>query len=204
MGKIKINVFDQEWECIPELTVFVVPDYMGEQRHNIGLNLYTQDSEIGFVPFAVITKNFDEFIGQKNCSYIDTNNCPFADQLIEQGFAVDTGLTKQSGYCTYPLWKFNEDFLRSIDPKIYELYSKEYDAYMASMNPAPDDAYMREWTEVCAAYCKRVGAELLFVNESDFGCEMPGGELRHIYADQLEELLNTDQTKGGDAPCQTI
>lgn len=67
-----------------------------------------------------------------------------------------------------------------------------------------DDAYMKEWTEICAAYCKRVGAELLFVNEGDFGCEMPNGELRHIYADELEELLNADQTEGGDVPCQTM
>lgn len=38
-----------------------------------------------------------------------------------------------------------------------------------------------------------MGAELLFVNQSDFGCEMPNGELRHIYADELEELLATEQ-----------
>ncbi len=202
MEKIKINAFDMEWECTPELLVMVVPDFMGNKQNNIGLQLYTDDDEGGLEPFATITKNFGEFIGQKNCAYIDTNNCPFADQLIEQGFAVDTGLTKQSGYCTYPLWKFNEDFLRSIDPKLYEMYSNEFDAYMHE--EMHDDAYMKEWTEVCAAYCKRVGAELLFVNESDFGCEMPNGELRHIYADELEALLNADQTEGGDIPCQTM
>lgn len=36
--------------------------------------------------------------------------------------------------------------------------------------------YMKEWTEICQAYCDKVGAELLFVNLSDFGCEMPNGE----------------------------
>ena len=66
-----------------------------------------------------------------------------------------------------------------------------------------DEHYMKEWTEVCATYCDRVGAELLFVNESDFGCEMPSGELRHIYAEELEELLNAEQT-GGDTQCQTM
>ena len=139
MEKIKINAFDMEWECTPELLVMVVPDYMGNKQNNIGLQLYTDDDEGGLEPFATITKNFGEFIGQKNCAYIDTSNCPFADQLIEQGFAVDTGLTKQSGYCTYPLWNFDEDFLRSIDPKLYELYSNEFDAYMVSMDPASDD-----------------------------------------------------------------
>lgn len=53
--------------------------------------------------------------------------------------------------------------------------------------------YMKEWTEICQAYCDKVGAELLFVNLSDFGCEMPNGELRHINADELAELLATEQ-----------
>lgn len=52
-----------------------------------------------------------------------------------------------------------------------------------------DRQYMVEWTEICAAYCKRIGAELLFVNIRDFGCQMPDGSLRHIDADELYELL---------------
>lgn len=58
--------------------------------------------------------------------------------------------------------------------------------------------YMKEWTEICQAYCNKVGAELLFVNQSDFGCEMPNGELRHIYADELAELLATGQTNSSE------
>lgn len=56
-----------------------------------------------------------------------------------------------------------------------------------------DSQYMKEWTEICQAYCDKVGAELLFVNMSDFGCEMPNGELRHIDADELAVLLTTEQ-----------
>ena len=101
---------------------------------------YTDPKEDnGFHPFAVLTKSFGEFIGQKNCAYIDTNNCPFADQLLAQGIAIDTGLTKQSGFCTYPLWQFNEDFLKSADSEHYKLYSEGFDAYMESMNPSEDE-----------------------------------------------------------------
>lgn len=57
-----------------------------------------------------------------------------------------------------------------------------------------DQQYMKEWTEICEAYCKKVGAELLFVNISDFGCEMPDGELRHIHADELAELLENEES----------
>lgn len=137
--KVKIQAYDKEWNLIPEVAVFVVPDFMGSKQHNIGLNLYCE-SEDGIEPFATLTKNFDEFIGLKNCAYVDLNNCPFATQLLEQGVAVDTGLTKQSGFCTYPLWQFNEDFLKSADSKLYELYSQKYDEYMESITPSEDES----------------------------------------------------------------
>lgn len=56
-----------------------------------------------------------------------------------------------------------------------------------------DSKYMKDWTEICQAYCDKVGAELLFVNMGDFGCAMPSGELRHIHADELAVLLATEQ-----------
>lgn len=54
-----------------------------------------------------------------------------------------------------------------------------------------DEQYMKEWSAICAAYCEKAGAELLFVNLSDFGCMMPNGELRHINAEELAQLLQT-------------
>ena len=104
---VKLRAFDKEWELTPEVTAILVPDFMGREQLNIGINLYTED-ENGLKAFAELTKHFNEFIGQKNCAYVDTNNCPYADQLLEQGIAVDTGLTKQSGHCSYPLWLFFE------------------------------------------------------------------------------------------------
>lgn len=53
--------------------------------------------------------------------------------------------------------------------------------------------YLKEWTGICQAYCDKVGAELLFVNQEDFGCMMPNGDLRHIYADELAVILAADQ-----------
>ena len=47
----------------------------------------------------------------KNSAYVDLNNNPFATQLLDMGIATDTGFTKQSGYVTYPLWRFDEKFL---------------------------------------------------------------------------------------------
>lgn len=72
-------------------------------------------------------------------AYIDTNNCPFALELLKYGFAQDTGLTKKSGFCTYPLWVFNEEFLNEIGSENYKIYSDEYDKYMSSYCGCSDD-----------------------------------------------------------------
>ena len=55
-------------------------------------------------------------------------------------------------------------------------------------------AYMKEWSQICAAYCRKIGATLLFVNTDNFGLEMPDGSHRHIYADELTELLEREGT----------
>lgn len=42
-----------------------------------------------------------------NKAFIDTNNCPWAeDFLLENGIAREVGVTRSSGYCTYPLYEF--------------------------------------------------------------------------------------------------
>ena len=95
--------------------------------------------------YAVLTVSFGEFIGMKNCAYIDTNNCDFADQLQSQGLASDTGFYKASGFCKYPLWQFEEGTLREIDNDVYQKYSDAYDGYMASMyGDEPDEDGIQE------------------------------------------------------------
>ena len=100
------------------------------------------------MPFANFTLNFGEFLGMKNCAYVDTNNCWFADEILETGIAEDTGLTKISGFCKYPLWSFKEEFLEAVDKEVYQKYSDEYDGYMKSIMPdqEPDEEPSEEPT----------------------------------------------------------
>lgn len=123
------DIAGKEVKLIPELVMVDVHDFMNEEQHNIGLQLYVED-EYGLEPYATLTVNFGEFIGAKDCAYIDTNNCSFAYQLLAQGIARDTGLTKHSGFCTYPLWKFDADFLKEVNSSLYERYSSEYNRAM--------------------------------------------------------------------------
>lgn len=57
-------------------------------------------------PYATITVN----LGRLNdgFAYVDTNNCPWAVKFLEEnGLAEFTGKTCRSGFCEYPLYKFN-------------------------------------------------------------------------------------------------
>lgn len=48
----------------------------------------------------------------ENQGYVDTNNCPWAVDLIERlHLGTPSGITSRSGYCEYPLYDFNMDEL---------------------------------------------------------------------------------------------
>lgn len=122
----KITDFTGETiEVWPVLEFYTVRDFMGKKMPGLCIQLNCDDG-----PYATLTVCLGEFIGAKNCAYIDTNNCYFADQLLQQLPVKETGLTRHSGLCEYPLWLFEEDFLRSIGPASYERYSKAFDKYM--------------------------------------------------------------------------
>ena len=115
----------------PRVELYSVKDFMGMKRPGLAIVLDEVGGDSGNLEqYAVLTVSFGEFIGMKNCAYIDTNNCPFAKQLLEQGIAEPTGLYKTSGYCQYPLWKFNEEFLREIGGENYQKYSQGHDQAM--------------------------------------------------------------------------
>lgn len=53
-----------------------------------------------------------------------------------------------------------------------------------------EDKNMSEWRQICKAFAKRIGATLLFVNDTGMGIEDQNGNLRHIYIDELMEMLD--------------
>lgn len=124
-------------EVTPKLFLYEVSDFLERQMKNIGIKLLSEeDGEL--TPFSDLTKSFGEFIGLKNTAYIDTNNNPFATQLLELGIAQDTGLYKSSGLCNYPLWLFDEDFLKEIGGEEYEKYCQQFDDGIG-ISDEPDD-----------------------------------------------------------------
>ena len=121
-GKIRLK---------PRVELYDTRDYMGKQMPGLAIVLDEVDQNENVTEqYAVLMVSFGDFLALKNCAFIDTNNCPFAPQLLSDEIAQDTGHSKISGYCEYPLWVFKEDFLKEIGGEKYEQYSEQFDAYM--------------------------------------------------------------------------
>ena len=124
------DYFGDRVELEPCLELYTVHDFMGKEMPGLAIQLYFFNEELGEPElYEDLTVCFGEFISLRNAAYIDTNNCYFAQQLLEQGIATDTGLQKRSGFCEYPLWVFEEGFLREIGRENYEKYKTAYDTY---------------------------------------------------------------------------
>ena len=124
------DYFGKEIVLRPRLELYSVCDFMGEEMPGLAIILNDDQSN---EQYAVLTVSFGEFISLKNSAYIDTNNCPFAPQLLKEGIAQETGFTKKSGFCSYPLWIFTEEFLKEIGAENYRIYEEAFKNYSISI-----------------------------------------------------------------------
>lgn len=53
----------------------------------------------------------------------------------------------------------------------------------------------KEWEEICKEFCKQIGAELIFVNDDNFGYMDKEGTMIHMYADELQKYLQNKLNK---------
>ena len=116
-------------ELEPRVELYRIYDFMDNELPGLAIALYEIGASNFEEKYAMLTVSFGQFIGPKNCAYIDTHNCYFADQLLRYNIAEPTPLTKKSGFCTCPLWQFNEDFLQEIGGANYQKYIDAYEKY---------------------------------------------------------------------------
>lgn len=70
-------------------------------------------------PFAMLTVCLTDDIGipyflREGEAFVDTNNNPWAEKFIkDNGLGEPTGRVVQSGWCSYPLYRFNLKKLRA-------------------------------------------------------------------------------------------
>ena len=78
-------------------------------------------------PWATLTVNLPGQ-RQKDHALIDTNaDSEFPIWLIRHGLAIPTGRTMQSGFCTYPEYRFRANRLQDLDPEGYAGYLKNFE-----------------------------------------------------------------------------
>ena len=79
------------------------------QNGNFGVKADYFDEEFGaWLPFVTVTVNLGEKLPD-GFAYVDTNNFEGGlEFLLENGIAESDGEVGFSGYCCYPLVRFNE------------------------------------------------------------------------------------------------
>ena len=61
-------------------------------------------------PFATLTVNLEGAHLPADCAYVDTNNCPWAEEFIAAyKLGKYLGIHGHSGFCEYPLYRFDLD-----------------------------------------------------------------------------------------------
>lgn len=98
-------------------------DFMGNAKFNLAVGFDRTDGSL----HSIVTTNFGDFISTKNAAYIDVNNCPWFEEIIDFSVARRTCFTSKSGYCEYPLYIFDEKWLKEIDTNhYYEKYLNQF------------------------------------------------------------------------------
>lgn len=105
----------------------------------IAIELNSRDESDGTEePFATLTACLGEGerFNEPGFAYVDTNNMPGAEQFIkENGLGEPTGVRLRSGFCTYPLYKFNIDELKKyVKPE----YMDEFENYLKQFRREED------------------------------------------------------------------
>ena len=97
---LKINTFFGSYDCVLSVNKY-------SNNNNTAIQILSKDEEFDcFVPFATLTKNFDKL--DENYAYLDTNNCPWAEELVEEyNLGEPTDMFEMSGWCVYPMYKLN-------------------------------------------------------------------------------------------------
>lgn len=77
-------------------------------NNNLAIQMWTEVE--GFKePFATLTVNLGGEKLPSNQAYVDINNCPWAEQFIEDNeLGRPMFFFKRSGFCLYPLYEFVE------------------------------------------------------------------------------------------------
>lgn len=91
--------------------------YVGFEKYNEELRSWSPYCDLtineGTLPYLESAINID-FAGQEKIDF-----------LVQNGFGELTGRAQQSGFIEFPVFKFNAEKLKAVDPEFFAEYTKE-------------------------------------------------------------------------------
>lgn len=118
---MKTLIYESPYTHEKEEVMFLIDKY--SINNTLALEMICRDKDCGHIePYTRVTVNLDTlpaiadaFI-RDNMQCIDTNNNPGIDKWLEEnGLATRTDMEFPSGYCVYPVMKFNLDKIREYE-----------------------------------------------------------------------------------------
>lgn len=106
---------------------YTLKPYLGQYADNDNLCLGFHFLDEGsWAPFCYATVNIIPLAYLEGAIDTNDNGEKMIDFLEKNGFGERTPYGVQSGFCVYPIFKFNEDMMRSINPKVFAEYAKSF------------------------------------------------------------------------------
>lgn len=83
---------------------------------NLYVGAYNVNEEGDLEPYCNITVNFAERLAEANSAYLDTNNgdMNLFRVMVKEGYISPLYSAMESGFCTYPLYEFSQEFLDNV------------------------------------------------------------------------------------------
>ena len=106
---MKHRVFDLETPYGHEKVICSTEQY--RDNGTLAIKMLCVEDGIVTEPYAILTVNLSNpFLQNGTNAFVDTNNNGFwgcEDFIKKNGLGEPTGITGHSGYCSYPLYKFD-------------------------------------------------------------------------------------------------
>ena len=116
---------------------YTVKPFIGiyANNKNLCVRLYCLNEDNGrWNPFCQVTVNTRPLAYLEGTIDANVGGMKMLDFLEKNGFGECTPYGVQSCLCTYPIFKFNEDMIRRINPKVFADYAKFFGYEVSSLD----------------------------------------------------------------------
>ena len=125
---------DKKLEISEDRILTYHPDGIGDTKVWLSIAQYKDNGCLGLmlnteydgeeVEYCRLTVNIMPYL-PPFFAYLDTNNVPCAEQFVKENkLGVFAGIMGNSGYCSYPLYRFDKDRLRELAPEEMAVYEE--------------------------------------------------------------------------------